>query len=148
MRNTPQDSQGEKQSSSVWRAFILLGNSWCGSWCVGRLIGLVVIVVAGGIIFGLSRFVPYYIALLLTYFLGLLGWGLLIGFPSRLKEGEDVVKVWAFFALFWAAMLCGIYAEGLDQRHDSSWILWAALTWVLLISSFIVLYVSLPRKGS
>jgi hypothetical protein len=126
MSETPRNTQDEDRSSLGLRLALLFRDS---AW-----IRIPLVLISGGIIEAvmlfLSSFVPGYIVVLLVYVLGLLGWGLLIGFPSKgptKKSSSEFVRLWVFFALIWAGALCLIYAEGLRQGHDS-----ASTNWYLI----------------
>ncbi len=133
-----------RRSSLLGRALLIFRDSAC----VRIPIVLVLAGIIGGIMLKLSEFIPGYLAVLLFFLLGLIGWGFVIGLPVGQKKG--LMKVWVFFALLWGSALCLIYAEGLYQHHDSSSLVWSVLGWVLGISAFVVLYVFFPspRKTS
>ncbi len=152
MSNIPNDSEDEARtelwamkeeefhhSSWLWRLILLLRDSTC----VRLPVVLILAAVIGGIMLKLSTFMPGYLAILLFFLLGLVGWGFVIGFPIGQKK--NLMKVWVWFALAWGGALCLIYAQGLHQRHDDSSLVWSVLGWVLGISAFVVLYVFFPN---
>ncbi len=158
MSDSPTQSDDETRAK-LWtakeeeelRCSSLLGRSlliFRDSACVRIPIVLVLAGIVGGIMLKLSEFIPGYLAVLLFFLLGLVGWKFVIGLPIGQKKG--LMKVWVFFALLWGSALCLIYAEGLHQHHDSSSLAWSVLGWVLGISAFVVVYVFFPspRKTS
>src|SRR5438477_6241577 len=114
MRHTLKNSQDEYPSSLLGRAALLFRDNAC----IRVPIVLVFIGVIGAVMLLLSAFGPAYVAVALVYLLGLLGWGLLIGFPRKediAKRGSMFVRLWVFSDLLSASALCLIYADALRQ---------------------------------
>ncbi len=136
------NGEGKDHSSWPWRLVLLVRNNiWVR---IPIVFGLAAYIGTG--MLKLSEVVPGYVVVLLVYVLGLLGWGLLIGFPIGRKK--DLMKVWVFFALLWASACCFLFAEGLRQNHENSWGTWSVIGWGLAVLAIIVFRVLFPRESS
>jgi hypothetical protein len=114
MNEIPEINQEQSRPSLPERILLLISNSAWIRMPIAWALALVLAVGASYLILVPTAFLPDYIALPLTFALGMILWGLLIGFPKNKKATK---RFWTFSALIWGGAVCLVYADALRQFH-------------------------------
>lgn len=85
-----------------------------------------IVLIAGGILgsitLALTKYLLDYVAIALIYLLGVIGWRFLVGLPRK-----TTFRLWVFFALAWAAVVCLAYADAFRQENNYHLGIWSCI---------------------
>src|SRR2546425_985641 len=114
MNEIPESNQEQSRPSLPERILLLISNNaWIRvpiTWAFALALGVGVVY----LILVPTAFLPDYIAPPLVFALGMILWGLLIGFPKNKKATKRFLT---FSALIWGSGVCLVYADALRQFY-------------------------------
>lgn len=116
MGDMPEGEEEQDRPSAANRSLAWTSNNPCIRaplrWAGGLVFGSVLIY----LVLIPVQFLPDYIALPFTFALGMVLWGLLLGFRLKVTPKQKR-RFWSMSALLWGGGVCLVYAESLRQRY-------------------------------